>query len=107
MSEIKLNLIDSQSIFTDTMHASIADRCVAALSAEPESISELEAALVRFAKSPLSFTLPPYRSAPCDIDTEPYDAGIFILDLAARIVAYESTYSHPDPCGYIEYDDGT
>ena len=107
MSEIKFNLIDSQSVFTDTMHASIADCCVAALSAEPETISELEAALVRFAKCPPNFTLPPYRSALTDIDTEPYDAGIFILDLAARIVAYESTYSHPEPLGYIEYDDGT
>ena len=107
MSEIKLNLIDSQSIFTDTMHASIADRCVAALSAEPETISELEAALVRFEKCPPNFSLPPYRSAPTDIDTEPYDAGIFLVDLAARIVAYESTYSHPDPDGYVEYHDGT
>src|SRR5262245_52643643 len=107
MSEITLNLIDSQSIFTDTMHASTADRCVAALGAEPETISELEAALVRFEKCPPSFMLPLYRSAPTEIDTRPYDAGVFILDLAARVVAYESTYSHPGPEGEIEYHDGT
>jgi hypothetical protein len=107
MSEITLNLIDSQSIFSDTMHASTADRCVAALAAEPETIPELEAALARFEKCPPSFTLPMYRSTPTEIDTRPYDAGVFILDLAARIVAYESTYSHPGPEGEIEYHDGT
>ena len=37
MSEVKLNIIDAQNILTGTIHGSIADRCVAALSAEPET----------------------------------------------------------------------
>lgn len=103
MSEIKLNLIDSQSVFTNTFHASIADYCVAALSSEPETISELEAALARFKKCPPSFSS---FGSSC-LNTEPYDAGIIIIDLAARIVAYESTYSAPDPEGHVQYHDGT
>jgi len=44
VSEVKLNLIDAQQILCGTIHGSIGDACVAALSAEPEIISELEAA---------------------------------------------------------------
>ena len=50
MSEIKLNLTDSQRIIHGTIHGSIADTTVAALSAEPETIAELEAALARYIK---------------------------------------------------------
>jgi hypothetical protein len=48
MSEVKLNLIDSENILTGTVHGSVGDRCIAALSAEPETILELEVALKRF-----------------------------------------------------------
>jgi hypothetical protein len=44
VSEIKLNLIDAQQVLCGTIHGSMGDACVAALSAEPESIAELEAA---------------------------------------------------------------
>ena len=47
MSEIKLNLTDAQHIMHGTIHGSIAERAIAALSAEPETIAELEAALAR------------------------------------------------------------
>jgi hypothetical protein len=40
MSEIKLNLVDAERVLHGTIHGSIADRCVAALSAEPETIGE-------------------------------------------------------------------
>jgi len=41
MSEIKLILVDAERVVHGTIHGSIADRCVAALSAEPETIAEL------------------------------------------------------------------
>jgi len=104
MSEIKLNLIDSQTILSGTIHGSIGDRCVAALSAEPETILELEAALVRFERSPLNFSRFFTRRS---IDPVPYDAGILLIDLAARIVACDSTYSLPGRHGCVEYHDGT
>ncbi|HKR61729.1 MAG TPA: hypothetical protein VJS64_18730, partial [Pyrinomonadaceae bacterium] len=106
MSEVRLNLIDSQTILSGTIHGSVVDSCIAALSAEPETISELAAALGRYEKqtddsNPFGWFHP--RSS---IDERPYDAGIVIIDLAARIVAAESTYSHPQPEGEVNYHDG-
>jgi hypothetical protein len=106
MSEVKLNLIDSQTILSGTIHGSIVDSCIAALSAEPETISELATALGRYCKpiddsNPFGWFHP--RSS---IDERPYDAGIVIIDLAARIVAAESTYNQPQPDGEVRYHDG-
>jgi hypothetical protein len=106
MSEIKLNLIDSQQILQGTIHGSIGDACVAALSTEPETITELEAGLARYLK-PLDgqSTIMWLRTATC-IDERPWDAGIVVIDLAARIVASESTYSQPGPEGQVNYHNG-
>lgn len=106
MSEVKLNLVDAQQILIGTIHGSIADACIAALTAEPETIAELETALRRYIK-------PHHRFGPFDafnteseIDSQPYDAGLVIVDLAARIVAVESSYSQPGPVGEVTYHDG-
>ena len=106
MSEIKLNLIDAQYIIHGTIHGSIADAAVAALSAEPETIAELEAALARYIK-PIT-TIGPFSSfhESAEIDKQPWDAGIVIIDLAARLVASESTYSQPGPQGQVRFHDG-
>ena len=104
MSEVKLNLIDSQTTLVGTIHGSTGDRCVAALSAEPETISELEAALERFDKNPPRFR--EWFHATNEIDQEPYDAGILVIDLAARVVANKSTYSRPGPTGFVHYHNG-
>ena len=107
MSEVKLNLTDAQHTISGTIHGSVADACVAALSAEPETILELEAALARYQK-PTGDTRPfGWFHQYSELDTEPWDAGIVILDLAARIVASESTYSRPGPHGEVSYHDGT
>ncbi len=117
MSEVKLNLIDSQEILHGTIHGSVADACVAALSAEPETLAELTSALARYIKplddhspfaafhSSVHSSLSSSRDTP--LDTEPWDAGIVVIDLAARIVASESTYSMPGGSGEVRYHDGT
>jgi hypothetical protein len=107
MSEVKLNLIDSQKVLQGTIHGSVADACVAALSAEPESIAELSAALTRYIK-PRDDSSPfqSFRSA-AEIDAEHWDAGIVIIDLTSRIVALESSYSQPQAEGEVHYHDGT
>ncbi|MDX6611452.1 MAG: hypothetical protein QOD75_638 [Blastocatellia bacterium] len=107
MSELKLNLIDAQTILCGEIHGSVVDAAVAALSAEPETIPELAAALARYIK-PVDDTGPFqwFRSA-TEIDAERYDAGIVIIDLAGRIVAVESSYSQPQHEGVIDYHDGT
>jgi hypothetical protein len=103
MSEVKLNLVDANTILSGTIHGSEADRCVAALSAEPETIAELAAALVRYSRGSDPFAL---FQANTEIDSEPYDAGIVIIDLAARVVAVDSTYSSPSVEGEVDYHDG-
>ncbi len=118
MSEVKLNLIDAQQILQGTIHGSVADACVAALSADPETIDELKASLARYIKS-----TPPaletkgspapnqvglfasFRSA-THIDTESWDAGLVIIDLAARLVFVQSSYSQPQQQGEVRYHNG-
>ncbi len=118
MSEVKLNLSDAQQILHGTIHGSVADACVAALSADPETIDELKASLARYIKS-----TPPaletkgspapnqvglfasFRSA-THIDTESWDAGLVIIDLAARLVFVQSSYSQPQQQGEVRYHNG-
>ena len=125
MSEIKLNLIDAQQILCGTIHGSMGDACVAALSAEPESIAELEAALKRYVGTASSRKSQATHGPPAitnmvknppgvfasfhslqEIDDAPWDAGILIIDLEARIVAEESTYSQPQRRGEVLYHNG-
>lgn len=126
MSEVKLNLVDAERVLHGTIHGSVVDACVAALSAEPETIAELEAALARYIKPRdangyftwftaihhlAHFRSPSDSSAPGQsfstaLDTEPWDAGIVVIDLSARIVSIESTYSQPGPEGEVFYHDG-
>ena len=113
MSEVKLNLVDAERVLHGTTHGSVADTCVAALSAEPETIAELDAALARYIKprdagsefASFHFRDHAAGSRP-ELDTEPWDAGIVVIDLAARIVASESSYSEPGPEGEVRYHDG-
>ena len=107
MSEIKLNLLDYHASIHATVHGSVGDALVAALSAEPKTLDELESALSSFQN---------FRTIPAssliridrrEIDERPYDAGILVIDLAARIVACESTYSLPGSRGTVQYHDGT
>jgi len=103
MSDTRLNIVDAETIHEGTIHASIADRCVAALSAEPENFAELQAALIRYLNDPVA--LAGLRRSTV-VRTEPWDAGIVIIDLAAQVIACESTYSQPVAEGTVNYHDG-
>ncbi|MEO8436487.1 MAG: hypothetical protein ABI596_16435 [Pyrinomonadaceae bacterium] len=105
MSELTLNLIDAGGTLHGRIHGSVADAAIAALSAEPETIPELVAALARYIK-PLDKPFAWFRSGQ-RIDAERWDAGIVIIDLTTRIVAAESSYSQPVHEGQIHYHDGT
>ena len=76
------------------------------MSAEPETITELEIALERYLKPARYISLFGSFRTGSEIDIEPWDAGIIVIDLAARIVASESSYSHPAPRGHVRYHDG-
>lgn len=104
MSEVRLIVRDAARSISGTCHGGTADRVIAALSAEPETIEELDAAIERFCKrtddrSFLAWFEP-------GMDDEPYDAGIVVIDLAARLIACQSTYSSPQSYGSVYYHDG-
>jgi len=106
MSETRLNIVDAETIHEGTLHASIADRCVAALSAEPETFAELQSALTRYIKT--VDDRPPLEALRLSttVNPEPWDAGIVILDLAGQVIAWNSTYSQPQPEGSVDFHDG-
>jgi len=104
MSEVRLNIIDAYDVINGTVHGSIADVVIASLSAEPETIAELEGALERYIK-PLDDRRP-FDSFSVGENFEPWDAGLVIVDLAARVVAADSSYSAPQAQGQVQYHDG-
>jgi hypothetical protein len=88
MSELRLNIIDRQAVINGCVHDGIADAVIAALSADPETIAELDAALDRFIK-PAGDVRPltAFREGLC---RDPLGGGIIIVDMAARIAAAQS-----------------
>jgi len=67
-------------------------------------MEELEAATERFAKP-----IPQCRffaNLTPGLCAEPYDAGLVVIDLFARLVVVDSTYSSPGPEGSVWYHDG-
>ncbi len=104
MSEVRLVVREAACDWSGTIHGSCAERAVAALSADPATMEELEAAMERFAKplpqSDLLANLSPGLRA------EPYDAGLVVIDLFARLVVADSTYGSPGPEGSVWYHDG-
>lgn len=93
MSCVRLNLIDFKETVSGEVHGGVGDAVVAALSAEPETIGEIDLALARFIKPVNESSHLNWLRA--GENFEPYDAGIVIVDLAARIVMIDSTYSAP------------
>jgi hypothetical protein len=103
MSQLRLVIRDAQRDISGDEHGSVAQAVVAALSAEPETIEELGLAMERFDAPPESGRFAHFRD---DVDDRPYDAGVMVVDLAARLVACASTYCDPGPHGYVTYHDG-
>jgi hypothetical protein len=104
MSEVRLIVRDAARSISGTCHGSTADRVIAALSAEPETIEELDAAIERFCKRTDGLGFLAWFEP--GIDDELYDAGIVVIDLAARLIACQSTYSSPQTYGSVYYHDG-
>src|SRR5438105_14570838 len=98
MSEISLNVCDRAHALHARIHASRVDYLVAALSADPESIPELQSALARYLPDEAPGFFGRWRAG---VDVEPWDAGVCVIDLAARLVVLQSTYSLPGLCGEV------
>ncbi|HYV37355.1 MAG TPA: hypothetical protein VE988_16725, partial [Gemmataceae bacterium] len=98
-----LNVRDATQALHTKIHASRVDYLVAALSDDPETIAELQTALARFLPEETSHEFfGHWRSG---INEEPWDAGVCVIDLAAKLVAMESTYAHPGPIDGVEMED--
>jgi len=98
MSEVRLILRDRDRDLSGTIHGSVADAAIAALSAEPETIEELDVALERF-RAPSTYSFCSwFRSG---IDDHPHDAGLVVIDMAARLVVCDSTYSSASHQGSV------
>jgi hypothetical protein len=102
MSQVTMNIIDRDRAIHGQPHGSFVETVVASLAAEPETIEELEAALARFLPPDERGYFAGWRTGICN---EPYDAGICIIDLAARLVVTKSTYCTPRPKGMVAYHD--
>src|SRR5262249_49345660 len=90
--------------WSGTIHGSAADRAVAALSADPVTLDELEIAVSRFERpDPGHRFFANLSQGLCD---EPHDAGLVVIDLVARLVVLDSTYSSPGLNGSVSYHDG-
>jgi hypothetical protein len=98
MSQIAMTVVDAERAMHGRPHGSFVDIAVAALSADPETLEELQAALARFTTPERGDDFAGWQPGVCD---EPYDAGICVIDLAARLVLIDSTYSTPGPRGYV------
>jgi hypothetical protein len=104
MSEVRLVVREAGRDWSGTIHGSCADRAIAALSADPVTLDELEVATARFAKA-----IPDNRfftNLSPGLRDDPYDAGLVVIDLVARLVVTDSTYSSPGADGSVEYHDG-
>jgi hypothetical protein len=104
MSEIRINILDASRAINGALHGSIADAVLAGLSAEPETIEELEDSMTRFAKTADNAQ---HLTGFFDgVNEEPWDAGIVFVDLAARVFAAESSYSILMPAGEVQFHNG-
>jgi hypothetical protein len=92
MSEIRLNIITNTQTISGTIHGSFGDVMVASLTAEPETVEELETAIQRFIKRESDWSF--FRSFRKSENFEPYDAGLLVIDLSAKVIMADSTYSY-------------
>jgi len=104
MSELRLVVREAGREWSGTIHASCADRAVAALSADPVTMEDLEVATQRFAKPVSKCRF--FANLSHGLCDDPYDAGLVVIDLVARLVVVDSTYSSPGPEGIVPYHDG-
>jgi hypothetical protein len=95
-----VTLLDAEQAFHDTMPTGLADVVLAALSAEPETLAELETAIARYAQPVqregfLHFMHP-------GINESLWDAGLLLIDLPARLIvaATEPALYEPKPHGF-------
>jgi hypothetical protein len=93
-SELMVTIIDSRRALHGIMPVWRADMVLASLVAEPESLEELEDAITRYDASIISQGF--LNHLETGVNETPWDAGVVIIDLTARLIAGET-----EPAIYI------
>jgi hypothetical protein len=83
VNEIMLTLLDAERALHDAVPTSVTDVVLAALTAEPETLEELESAMTRYYPSLQQNFLPRLQTG---INETKWDAGLLIVDLPARLI---------------------
>lgn len=105
MSEIQINILDANQTISGTLHGSFGDVLVASLTAEPETIEELEIAVERFIKRESDWSV--FRSFRKTENFEPYDAGLLVIDLVGKVILADTTYSYYSTQGKVRIKSDT
>jgi len=105
VNEVRLNILDARGAMNGIVHCGLAEGAMAALSAEPETIAELEAAIERFIRRQDNDG-GAFNSFKSGEDFDQWDQGTAIIDLAARVVATKSLYCTLQWRGDVEYYKG-
>jgi hypothetical protein len=87
-SEVMVTIIDAERALHGIMPAWKADIVLASLVAEPETLVELEDAIVRYDASIISRGF--LKHLEVGVNETPWDAGVVIIDLTARLIACET-----------------
>ena len=102
MSEMTFTVLDAGRAIHARRHGSFVDVLLPALSDDPETIEELAHAMRRFlAPDDDQDPLAPWM--PGD-DDQAFDAGICLVDLAGRLIVYQSSYTEFLRCGQVTYE---
>jgi hypothetical protein len=102
-NEVMMTIIDADRALNGILPEWRADIVLAALVSEPETLEELEDAIVRYDSSVIS------RGFLGDLNTgvneTPWDAGVLIVDLPARLIAFETepAFYQPERTGFAIY----
>ena len=103
VNEVAVTIIDSDRALHDTMPTGMADVVLAALTAEPETLEELESAIGRYDKLVVKSGFLKYLNT--GVSETPWDAGAVIIDLPARLIvaSTEPALYEPAANGFALY----
>lgn len=87
-NEVMLTVIDTTRALHDKMPTGMADVVLAALTAEPETLEELEQAIARYDKPIIEHGFLQHLAE--GANETPWDAGVVIIDLSARLIVAET-----------------
>ncbi len=104
MNDLTLNLTDDDGTRHQRVHPATAERFLAALSADPRNVGELEDAVRRYVHGDAA----PHFVADLrpGVSQRPGRAGLVWIDLGARLIAYEATSIDITRAGWVAWHNG-